>query len=726
MSVGVDARLGVVRLWLYRQLKASVYPVFAGALVLLTARWFYGHMLHDTGGEWSAPLDDVFIHFDFARSTARGYPFQWSEGNGYSSGNTSLSYPFVLAAGYWIGFRGPALMIWAAVVACYSVFAWLLVAPRMADGMPGRVKYLFPVATLCVGALNWSFFSGMEVAWFLGVWALAVYALWRFRRIDDESFAKKQAGAGWWLGLASALMVATRPEAASCAAVLGLAAGWFVWKRTAPANSDAPRTPVRKRYLGAIATVLRAGIPPVLLLVVQSIANYVLTGDTAAAGALTKLAVYHPYMSTVDKWNEYIFHLGYVFGRNFHYHFSSIPPTGWLPVPLMLIALGSRKTRTSAVILVASAVTFLMLVAMNGHVRWQNERYTMPAVAMLLLAAALGVAVLLDRAFSSKPAASTAGRVLCGVLAVGAVVAFGVGQYARYVDQVFFFARASRNIRDQHTTVGRLLRSNVNPVPNRVLVGDAGAITYAADIPGLDIIGLGGYHRLPFARASSNGLGAVVELLEHLSDGELPDVMAIYPSWWGMLPVMFGRYMTAVPVEDNVICGGPEKVIYATNWRYLNTGNHPATLLPGERVVDWVDIADVLSEREHSYNFTHPHAGWVHLRLLSDPVKPTEDVLDAGRDIAIGREESFVLTSNTTSPNARLIVRASPVASGEIEVFVDGRPSGTLRPQPTDHWQELSLPLASPVAEGQKLRVRMHNKSVFGWINYHVWLVTSP
>ena len=49
----------------------------------------------DRYGDWSAPLDDVFIHFDFARSTARGYPFQWLDRQGYSSGGTSLLYPFV-------------------------------------------------------------------------------------------------------------------------------------------------------------------------------------------------------------------------------------------------------------------------------------------------------------------------------------------------------------------------------------------------------------------------------------------------------------------------------------------------------------------------------------------------------------------------------------------------------------------------------------------------------
>jgi len=54
-----------------------LYPLVAALTTLVAARTFYGYMLLQTGGEWSAPLDDVFIHFDYARATARGFPFQW-------------------------------------------------------------------------------------------------------------------------------------------------------------------------------------------------------------------------------------------------------------------------------------------------------------------------------------------------------------------------------------------------------------------------------------------------------------------------------------------------------------------------------------------------------------------------------------------------------------------------------------------------------------------------
>src|SRR5215218_6857551 len=69
-----------------------LFHVFAVTVTLAVAAAFYVPALLRTG-PWPAPLDDVYIHFDFARSIAQGHPFEWIPGNGYSSGATSLVYP---------------------------------------------------------------------------------------------------------------------------------------------------------------------------------------------------------------------------------------------------------------------------------------------------------------------------------------------------------------------------------------------------------------------------------------------------------------------------------------------------------------------------------------------------------------------------------------------------------------------------------------------------------
>ena len=75
-------------------LDMALYAVVSGVATVLVARLFYSALrlqlfYSSARGEaylrpedWSAPLDDVFIHFDFARAVVRGYPFEWSEGNG--------------------------------------------------------------------------------------------------------------------------------------------------------------------------------------------------------------------------------------------------------------------------------------------------------------------------------------------------------------------------------------------------------------------------------------------------------------------------------------------------------------------------------------------------------------------------------------------------------------------------------------------------------------------
>ncbi len=89
------------RLWAIRP-EGVFFALYAGAWVLAIACLFYRSLRYQlflsavrpdpylAPSDWSAPLDDVFIHFDFARSIARGHPFEWSRGNGYSSGGTSL------------------------------------------------------------------------------------------------------------------------------------------------------------------------------------------------------------------------------------------------------------------------------------------------------------------------------------------------------------------------------------------------------------------------------------------------------------------------------------------------------------------------------------------------------------------------------------------------------------------------------------------------------------
>jgi hypothetical protein len=773
---------------LLRRLDRLGYVVWAGLCTLVSARAFYGYMLKQTGGEWSAPLDDVFIHFDYARATALGHPFEWTVGNGYSSGNTSLTYPFVLAFGWLIGFVGRDLMKWAAIVAAVSVFGTLLAARRLfiegrRDDWGRLSSYLLPPVFLGIGAFTWSLWSGMEVAFYLATWAITLVA-WLALEKDPRP------SRGWWLGLAGALLVTTRPEGALTIAIFGLAA------------AHAQR---RRGAAHVFLLLLRAGLPAALLLALQAFVNRVLTGEASANGAIVKLALNNPFMTSEEKLADWVFNVKYAALRNLDYHFAHIEgdrmselvdrwpgapsvlvylsKTAWwagvIPLVLAVLPLCFARTRRIAIVLWAQIVAWIVVVAFNGQVRWQNERYVMPAVAWLLILAALGISVAFRRR-SARPS-NAPGRVLrpsvvatlvCGALVVqtigvltrpagmlpvfrlpwllalaGAAVGLVLLRWrpARAVtvillvlfawdhqtpkmrDQKWFFGRASRNIRDQHLTLGKYL---AELKPNRVLVGDAGAILYESDRPGLDIIGLGGYHGLPFARAGVHGLAATLELIERIPDKDRPEVLAIFPTWWGILPVWFGdEVLRRFPVEGNVICGGYEHVVYKADWHLLNTGDRLRRPLetgydtrPLERIRAEIDVADLVSEKANGYRFEQPANGWVDMRVLPDPADPQRDMFDGGRRIAVGKSESFDVRGLVLGKRFRIVVRVAQEAKTKVRVRINGRDAGTLALERTNAWEEPSHLVGEALVTNTDLRVELTNEGPGDFVDYHVWI----
>ncbi len=729
-----------------RPYDSAIFTVWAALSTLLCARAFYGAMMAETSGEWSAPLDDVFIHFDYARSIAQGHPFEWTPGNGYSSGNTSILYPFVLAIGYLAGFTGQTLMLWAGVVAATCVFGILLACRSVfflgvIGGDWGRIgAYLLPPVFLGLGALNWSLWSGMEVSFFLGLWAVALAASHEL----DHASKFKSVGRAWLFGAAGAILVLTRPEAVTTVGIFALASAITIWKKDG--------------FTWALGIFLRCVVPAACIVVVQALVNRLLTGEFSASGAIVKLAINSPFLTPDEKLADYIFNLKYSVLRNTEYHFTDVPAFGMLVPALALASVAVKETRRAGLILWGQIAGWLLLTAFNGQVRWQNERYTMPAVAWLLIAAALGAVALAKK--SGRP--NVVLTLALGALALQAVgvatrpvgtnpeiryawtavilggsafacilqlwplrvVAVGLALFFAHLHQEknargqrWFFGRASRNIRDEHIVAGRWLQRYQ---PHRILVGDAGALVYASEAKGLDIIGLGGYHQLPFARAGVHGLPATLELIERMAPADRPDVLAIFPTWWGVLPTWFSNGVLArFPVEGNVICGGAEDVVYRADWHLLGTGEEPRETPSGESVRDSVDIADLVSEKSHAYLFPQPAGGWTDMKILPDPSDDSKDMFDAGRRIAPGKNERFTLSHLAPGKPAHLLIRSAPESASNVFVHVANNPAVQLAFEKGSAWVEAVTPITP---DKESIDVELWNQGPTDFVDYHVWV----
>jgi hypothetical protein len=219
-------------------------------------------------------------------------------------------------------------------------------------------------------------------------------------------------------------------------------------------------------------------------------------------------------------------------------------------------------------------------------------------------------------------------------------------------------------------------------------------------LPALDIIGLGGYHGLPFASATRQGVGAAIELIEHMPPGDRPDLMAIYPSWWGVFPLWFGEELGEVPVSGNVICGGASKVLYRPHWAPLDGSSVPAALPKGDMILDELDFADLISERNHGF-VTSVGVAHVDMKILPRLAEPERDLWDAGRILPAGSRSAFELAGLVVGKATRIVLRLAPSQVAKLRVHAEGRELGTLELSHEDGWIEPSLVLPPDLAKAR-------------------------
>lgn len=634
-----------------------------------------------TGGHFPVPLDDVYIHFGFARSAALGHPFAWIPGNGYSSGGTSLTYPLALAPGWLLGMRGERLAIFAAALAIACLVDLARSLRALLAGAPRWIAWAAPALLLSVPLLDWSLFSGMETALFAAVLGRALVAVQGAALAAPTLRPSRQIRAGLW----AALLVATRPESAPLALLLAVSVAHAAGS------------------LGALSSLARASLPTLLFLAAQAAVNRALTGEFAAAGAVRKLVGSNPYLSPIDVAGEVIKNLVALRAEALESAMGGARAS-WIVPLLGLAAAIDRRARRLAIPLLLGAYGALLLASLNATARFQNLRYAAPAILMLLVAAAIGAGALARRR-AARP------------LAAGLVLAAAIAPIAWFPRQIEHFSRASRNIAEQQVEVARRLAA-ASPRPRRVLVGDAGAIPYLSGTGAIDGLGLGGYRGLPFARASVHGVPAVVELIERISPADRPDVLALYPSWWRGLADVFGRRSFGVRIDDNVICAADEKVVYEADWSALAPASERRPF-----AADELDVADLVSEREHAYAFPAPRGGWVVGAVLALPDGRAR--FDAGRIVPEGRGESFVIARGVREGPAVLVLRTDAGGPARLRVAVD-RAGAAIEAREIDvparaegRWHEVHTELAS-ARGGDRVTVSAAHGA---WHDFHAWLV---
>ncbi len=142
--------------------RALVYAPLAVATLWLAATTVR-RVLALSGGA-AVPLDDAYIHFQYARSIAELHAFAYTRGAVPTPGATSLLWPLTLAPFYALGFRG-ARIIWVAWALGFTSLGLLaLETRRLASGlMRPPVAIATGAMVIAFGGFTWFAASGMEV-----------------------------------------------------------------------------------------------------------------------------------------------------------------------------------------------------------------------------------------------------------------------------------------------------------------------------------------------------------------------------------------------------------------------------------------------------------------------------------------------------------------------------------------------------------------------------------
>ena len=600
-------------------------------------------------GNFILPLDDVYIHFQYARQLASGQPFVYNPGQPPTSGATSFLYPFALALGYIIGFTGLQLGVWALALGALALAlsAWLVYRLVRLWGGTLWLAALLALSFALTGAVSWHFMSGMETGL---VTLLALATLYTVAANRARLFV-----------VSASLLALVRPEWGVLAALASGAMIWRVWS-----------VPDVSRRRGWWLPLLL----PVTMIGVQPVVNWLVTGSVVASGNSAKSV----FGMVPFRWEAVISRLWDNFSRTWVEFLTGFSPReGWYIPPLLALAglagsLALLKRRDQRP---AGALALLWLLAGTAAIAtldtafWHFKRYQLPLLALFLPLAGAGI----GWALTASRLGGWLGRLYAWVI---------VPLYTAHTGAAFIshFALNVGYIYAQPYQMARWLADNT-PSDAVVAVHDVGMMRYVGGRTTLDKVGL----TTPGAAAYwRSGPGAVAEfLILHR-----PDYVASYGEGHGFGLGMvaetsiYGELLAGFQVKldpnHNVALAAEYQGIYRPDWTGADNAAAHRPQVPWLRnwftwdEADTVNVAQISSEQAHAYRWVEQGRSaafptevrqWGYVNCAG----PDCDVLDGGRVVDV--EESFTVQVKP-GHDTILVTRLHPYSRGTFDVYANG------------------------------------------------------
>jgi hypothetical protein len=525
-------------------------------------------------GHPGAPLDDSYIHFQYARAFAEGHPFRFQAGEPTSSGATSLLWPVLLAPFWLVGFRGEAIL-WPAWALSFAALAALAYEARsIVQKLAGETAAVGAAAmVIAFPAFTWFAASGMEVVPF--AWVLARSVRRASEWAEAESPAARSKRAAIELALLAWGATLLRPEGAIASLAIAFTLTLFPRARTWRSRSFA---------LWALAPIIAQ---PLLLLAI--------TGSARSTTAAVKLLPGNPYYAGDALRAAVLANARLLAGTllDGQVYSTEFLPTGgaWVAFAGLVAigVLGWRSKRTWRAALVIGLALMMFAPCTYVTFLWNRLRYLWPFATGWLV----GLACLAKLAGDLLGAIHTRARVVVP-LACGAVAGMFLMRMDWTIEDV---AQSVSGIDRQQATLGRWAKGAL-PDDARIGLNDTGAIAYFGDRRTFDVVGLTTRSEGRYWVAGAGSRLEHYERLHATNPAALPTHFVVYPEWFG-IDALLGPELQEATVLDASILGGRTMQAHEADYSLLGSGEAP--WMPIGTLVDSLDVADLESEAEHGY-----------------------------------------------------------------------------------------------------------------------------
>ena len=553
--------------------------LIALVLMLVTVGYFLLSE-YSTAGTFGFPLDDSWIHAQFARNVALGNGFSYNAGVPVS-GSTAPLWTLITAAGYLVTGE-PVLVTKVLGVLLLGLTVFFMYTLVRAISNDPREALFAAILTGVLPRLVWASLSGMEVslAVMLSLAGVAAHVL--YGRAGD----RRQYFSTLLFGLATL----ARPECAVffVAAMLdrALVATFIRWRELAARDWIVPVLIHACVFLAVIAPFLifsrkfGIGFLPNTAYAKALLWN---KGLIAALATDSKAELIRSF--TTNPFDYFMSFLHESLNNNpVLFTFAGI---GFLR--LVFLEPYGENSRYRSFIIPLIVILFPLAIGVFvpfGTADYQEGRYIAPVVPLVLIvgvvgvygAARYGARVFSESKFMGPPARTVLERSLIWLLMLLALASQGRNIWYR----AQIYGKEVSNIEDMQVSIGKWVDQNL-PKDALLAVNDVGAITYFSQRRVLDTVGLISPEVLDYRRSGERLETASFRFLR----ARRPDYAILFPDWY---PNIVQNDELVEPIhrvvlDENVICGGKEMVVYKMNWDTLQAseegtkGDHPS---PGE------------------------------------------------------------------------------------------------------------------------------------------------